>query len=159
MQAVHKAQYCRWAFSDNYERVAIHMDSVTLKFPITIKSKVTEDLKKKLAADIQENLNKVEMELQQIAFQSKRMLEEQAQIDEQGLPGLQQHIDGENQKRFEFKNQALAKLKETEQLEIGAEITQGTLEQTVTLKVGDNLHEYMSAEILLEDGKIIAFRN
>ncbi|MBC8016395.1 MAG: YlqD family protein [Sporomusaceae bacterium] len=135
------------------------MDSVTLKFPITIKAKVTEDLKRKLAADIQENLQKVEMELQQIAFQSKRMLEEQAQLDEQGLPALQQHIDGENHKRFEFKNQALAKLKETEKLEIGAEITQGTLEQTVTLKVGDNLHEYMSAEILLEDGKIIAFRN
>lgn len=135
------------------------MDSVTLKFPITIKCKVTEDLKRRLTADIQENLNKVEMELQQISFQAKRMLEEQAQMDEQGLPALQQHIDSEVQKRLEFKTQALAKQKETEQLEIGAEITQGTLEQTVTLKVGDNLHEYMSAEILLEDGKIIAFRN
>ena len=135
------------------------MDSVTLKCPITIKSKVTEDLKQKLAADIKDGISKVDMELQQISFQSKRMMEEQAQVDAQGLPALRQHIEAENQKRFDYKNQMLAKLKETENLEIGAEISQGTLEQVVTLKIGDNLHEFMSAEILLEDGKIIAFRN
>ena len=135
------------------------MESITLKCPITIKAKVTEDLKQRLTADIQENINRVDMELQQIAFQSKRMMEEQAQVDAQGLPALRQHIDGENQKRVDFKNQMMAKLKETVELEIGAEIAQGNLEQIVTLKVGDDLHEFMSAEILLEDGKIIAFRN
>lgn len=135
------------------------MESITLKCPITIKSKVTEDLKKKLTADLQDNLNKVDAELQQIEFQAKRMMSEQAQIDAQGLPALRQHIEGETQKRLDFKNQMEEKLKETERLELGAEITQGTLEQVVTLKIGDNLHEYMSAEVLLEDGKIIAFRN
>lgn len=135
------------------------MDSITLKCPITVKAKVTEDLKRKLTADIQNGLNNVEAELQQIEFQAKRMMEEQAQIDAQGLPALRQHIEGETQKRLDFKNQMQEKLKETERLELGAEITQGNLEQMVTLKVGDNLHEYMSAEILLEDGKIIAFRN
>lgn len=136
-----------------------NMESITIKCPITIKAKVTEDLKSKLTADIQDGLNKVEMELQQIDFQAKRMLEEQAQLDPEGLPGLEQHIAGETQKRLDFKKQMLAKLKETEGLEIGAEITQGNLEQVVTLKVGDDLHQHMSAEILLEDGKIIAFRN
>jgi len=135
------------------------MDSVTIKCPITIKSKVTEDLKQRLAADLKDGISKVDMELQQISFQSKRMMEEQAQLDAQGLPALRQHIEDENQKRIDFKNQALAKLKETENLELGSEISQGTLEQIVTLKVGDNLNEFMSAEILLEDGKIIAFRN
>lgn len=136
-----------------------NMDTITLKCPIMIKSKVTEDLKQKLTADIQDGLNKVEMELQQLAFHAKRMMDEQAEVDAEGLPALRQHIEVENQKRFDFKNQMLAKLKETEQLEIGAEISQGNLEQIITLKVGDNLHDFMSAEILLEDGKIIAFRN
>ena len=135
------------------------MESITIKCPITIKSKVTEDLKLKLAADIQDNLNRVEAEIQQIEYQGKRMMEEQAQVDAQGLPGLRQHIEGEMQKRLEFKTQMMEKLKETELLEIGAEISQGNLEQVVTLKVGDNLNEFMSAEVLLEDGKIIAFRN
>jgi hypothetical protein len=140
-------------------KVGIKMESITIKCPITIKSKVTEDLKRKLALDLQDGLNKVEAEIQQIEYQGKRMMEEQAQVDAQGLPGLRQHIEGEMQKRLEFKTQMMEKLKETELLEIGAEISQGNLEQVVTLKIGDNLHEFMSAEVLLEDGKIIAFRN
>ena len=50
------------------------------------------------------------------------------------------------------------KLKETSQLEIGAEIVQGTMEQLVTVQEGDDLQKLMSREILLEDGKILAIR-
>ena len=51
-----------------------------------------------------------------------------------------------------------AKLKDAQELSLGTEIPQGTLEQTVTVKIGDNLDAMMGAEILLEDGKIVAFR-
>ena len=135
------------------------MDSITLKCPVTIKAKVTEELKKNLAAEIQENIRKADVELQQIEFHAKRMLNEQAMADAQGLTALRQQIDGETQKRLEYKNHMTEKLKETAQLELGAEIAQGTLEQIVTVKVGDDLHKFMNAEILLEDGKVIAFRN
>ena len=50
------------------------------------------------------------------------------------------------------------KLKETSQLEIGAEIVQGTMEQMVTVSEGDDLQKLMGREILLEDGKILAIR-
>ena len=125
------------------------MDSITLKCPVTIKAKVTEQLKKNLAAEIQENIRKADVELQQIEFHAKRMMSEQAKQDAQGLTALRQQIDGETQKRLEFKNHMTEKLKETAQLELGAEISQGTLEQIVTVKVGDDLHTYMNAEILL----------
>lgn len=135
------------------------MESITIKCPVTIKAKVTEELKQHLAAEIQENIHKADMELQQIDFHAKRMLSEQAKQDAQGLTALRQQIDGETQKRLEFKNHMTEKLKETARLEIGAEIAQGNLEQIVTIKIGDDLHKYMKAEILLEDGKVIAFRN
>ena len=57
-----------------------------------------------------------------------------------------------------FKEEVTAKLKEAQELSLGTEITQGTLEQTVTVKLGDDLDALMGAEILLEDGKIVAFR-
>ena len=53
----------------------------------------------------------------------------------------------------------LEKLKETSDLEIGSEIVQGTFERIVELKVGDELPQIMNSEVLLEDGKILAFRN
>lgn len=135
------------------------MDSMTLKCPVTIKAKVTEDLKKQLAADIQEAIKRTDMELQQIEFHGKRIMAEQAKTDAQGLVAVRQQIDAEKQKRFEFKNHMLEKLKETAQLEIGAEIVQGNMDRLITVSVGDDLNKLMNMEILIEDGKILAFRS
>ena len=135
------------------------MESITLKCPVTIKAKVTEELKKQLAAEIQDAIKKTDLELQQIEFHAKRMLSEQAKQDAQGLVALRQQIDAEKQKRLDFKNHMLEKLKETAQLEVGAEVAQGTMERVVTVNVGDDLHKIMGTEILLQDGKIIAFRS
>lgn len=134
------------------------MEEMTVRVPVTIKSKVTESLKAKLIADLQQRLDMVEQDLQQIEFQAKRLLSEQAKIDAQGLIQLRQQIEEEKQKRMNFKVEVAAKLKDAQALEIGSEIAQGTMEQTVTIKVGDNLDALMGSEILLEDGKIIAFR-
>ena len=133
-------------------------EEMTVRVPVTIKSKVTESLKAKLIADLQQRLDMVEQDLQQIEFQAKRLLSEQAKIDAQGLIQLRQQIEEEKQKRMNFKAEVAAKLKDAQALEIGSEIAQGTMEQTVTIKVGDNLDALMGSEILLEDGKIIAFR-
>jgi len=135
------------------------MDSMTLKCPVTIKAKVTEDLKKQLANEIQNNIKKTDLELQQIEFQEKRIMAEQAKQDMQGLEAVRQQIDAETKKRLDFKNHLVDQLKESGQLEIGAEIVQGTLERIVEIKVGDEMPQIMNAEILVEDGKIIAFRS
>ena len=135
------------------------MDRMTLKCPVTIKAKVTDELKRKMVAEIQDGIKKVDLEIQQVEFQGKRMLTEQAKVDAQGLPALRQQIDMERQKRLDFKNHLLQKLKETEAIENGSEVVQGQLERIVEIKVGDDMQSIMNAEILLEDGKIVAFRN
>ncbi|MBP2635470.1 MAG: YlqD protein [Firmicutes bacterium] len=136
-----------------------NIENLTIKCPVTIKAKVTEELKANMAGEIQEAIKKADLELQQIDFHAKRMMSEQAKQDAQGLVALRQQIDAERHKRLEFKNHMLDKLKETAQLELGAEIVQGTMDRVVTINVGDDLHKLMATEILLEDGKIIAFRN
>ena len=135
------------------------MDRMTLKCPVTVKAKVTDELKRKMVAEIQDGIKKVDLEIQQVEFQGKRMLTEQAKVDAQGLPALRQQIDMERQKRLDFKNHLLQKLKETEAIENGSEVVQGQLERLVEIKVGDDMQSIMNAEILLEDGKIVAFRN
>lgn len=67
-------------------------------------------------------------------------------------------IDIERNKRTAAKQDAEAKLKRAEALELGAEIGHGTLERTVEITVGTDIDALMGAEILTEDGKIIAFR-
>ena len=134
------------------------MEEMTLRVPVTVKAKVTADFKAKIIADLQSRLEMVEQDLQQIEFQAKRLLSEQAKIDAQGLVQIRQQIDAEQQKRLAFKEDVTAILKEAQELTIGTEVPQGNLEQQITVKVGDDLNAMMGAEILLEDGKIIAFR-
>ena len=134
------------------------MEEMTLRVPVTAKAKVTEDLKAQIIADLEGRLDMVEKDLQQIEFQAKRLLSEQAKIDAQGLVQIRQQIEEEQHKRLAFKEEVTAKLKDAKELLIGTEIPQGNLEQTITVKVGDDLNAMMGAEILLEDGKVVAFR-
>lgn len=134
------------------------MEEMTLRVPVAIKSKVTESLKANLIADLENRQSLVDQDLQQIEFQAKRLLSEQAKIDAQGLIQLRQQIEEEKQKRLHFKEEVAAKLDDARKLEIGSEIAQGTMEQSVVVKIGDDLNALMTTEILLEDGKVVAFR-
>ena len=134
------------------------MEEMTLRVPVAIKSKVTDTLKNKIIADLQQQMNMADQDLQQIEFQAKRLLSEQAKIDAQGLIQLRQQIEEDKQQRIAFKAQVAEHLKEAEKLEIGSEIALGQMEQTITVKIGDNLDALMGSEILLEDGKVVAFR-
>ena len=135
------------------------MQSMMVRLPINIKAKVTEKLKRELNNEFTANLKNVEYELEQIEFHGKRMLAEQAKQDAQGLPALREQIEAERAKRLEAKNELEAKIAATEKLELGAEIMRGNMERVYELKVGDVLDEIIGAEILLEDGKVIAFRD
>lgn len=135
------------------------MEEMILRCPVLIKSKVTQTLKDNMLREVQTNLGQVEQELQQIEFQAKRLLTEQARIDAQGLINLRAQIEQNKDKLMQMKAKLTEEQKRINELEMGAEIPRGQMEQTVTVKVGDDLNKYMGAEILLEDGKIIAFRN
>jgi hypothetical protein len=75
------------------------------------------------------------------------------------LAAVRQQIEGEKQQRLAIKNDMTNKLQEAEALELGSEIVRGTLERMVTVAVGDNIRQLMGAEILVEDDKVIAFRD
>lgn len=51
-------------------------DSLTIKRPVIVKVKVTEGFKARMAAEIQENIKRLDAEMQQLEFQVKRMAAE-----------------------------------------------------------------------------------
>ena len=140
-----------------YER-KINMDSIIVKVPVTIKAKLTEKLKASILADLEKNIQRVELEIKQINLQEKRTMEEQG-TDPQKAASIQQYFGMERQKRLEYRAEALEKQETTQKLAIGAEIVQGTLERQVELKIGDDMREIMNVEVLVEDDKIVAIRS
>ena len=82
----------------------------------------------------------------------------QAASDLRVLPSLREQIEMERNKINAAQAAAEDKLQRDAALEIGAEIGHGTLERTVEITIGTDIDALMGAEILTEDGKIIAFR-
>lgn len=71
---------------------------------------------------------------------------------------MQQDIAVEREKRLAAKKDVEDQLKRAEKLEIGSEIGHGQIERSVEVEIGSDLEELMGAEIVVEDGKIVAFR-
>ncbi|NCD08575.1 MAG: 16S rRNA processing protein RimM [Negativicutes bacterium] len=134
------------------------MDKMTVRMPVAIKAKVTETLKTKIIGDLQKRIQQINLDLEQFEFTAKRALNEQENQDESLIPALKEQIDVERSKRFAAKQEAEAKLKRAEKLEYGAEVGHGQLERTVELEIGTDIDKLMGAEIVTEDGKIVAFR-
>ena len=132
-------------------------DSMFVRVPVAIKEKVTEDLKLKIIGDLQNTIQQMQMDLDQFDFQAKQVMN-QAANDLSAAPRLREQIEVERKKRADAKAEAEDNLKRAQELQLGAEVGHGTLERTVEVKVGDDLQALMGAEILTEDGKIIAFR-
>ena len=134
------------------------MDKMSVRMPVAIKAKVTETLKTKIIGDLQKRIQQINLDLEQFEFTAKRALNEQENQDESLIPALKEQIDVERSKRFAAKQEAEAKLKRAEKLEYGAEVGHGQLERTVELEIGTDIDKLMGAEIVTEDGKIVAFR-
>ena len=134
------------------------METMTLRLPVTIKAKVTETLKAELTQEVKTALETVEQDMQQFDFHTRRMMAEQAQKDAQALVELRQQIDAERSKMEQAKAQLEERMTAAEKLELGAEIVRGQMEQMVTVKIGDDIQKLSGSEIVVEDGKIIAFR-
>jgi hypothetical protein len=135
------------------------MDKMYVKVPVSVKAKVTETLKSKIVSSLEAEVKQADLNAQQLEFRAKQALNEQANEDASKIELLQRQIDVEKAKLENAKNAILDKLKRAQKLELGAEIGHGKLERTVELKVGTNLDALMGAEILVEDGKIISFRD
>ena len=138
------------------------MDSIVL-MPVTVKEKLTEKLKTKLLKDLDEDIKRAELEMQQLEIEKKRALQENTVLnptaaDRQRLDSARHHFDSALQKRADFCEQAQQRKDEMEKLVFGAEIIQGTVERQVEVHIGDDMRELMNVEVLVEDDKIIAIR-
>jgi hypothetical protein len=134
------------------------MDKMTIVVPVTVKSKVTEDLKTKIVADMKRQVQAAELDFEQFQFNAKKSLNEHVNANPVALEGLRERIAYEKDQRGRALKELKDKLERANNLEIGSEIGHGTLERSIEITIGSDLESLMGAEIVVEDGKVIAFR-
>jgi hypothetical protein len=134
----------------------IFVDKLVIKAEVQVIIVVTEQFKHKLIFELQEKVRKVELEVQQLEFTSRRTLLE---ADRQGqLPQVQRQLEAERAKREEVKLQFLERIKLYARLQPGDEIIQGNVESLVDLRVGDTWSEVSAPKIVIKDDQVVEIR-
>lgn len=134
------------------------MNQLNIIRPVTVRAKVTEDLKSRLSHQLQEVINQLDQESEQLEAQLKRAQLTMQGLSPQQMMALRQQVEVEKQKRTERVQQIRTEIQAVGQLPIGSEIVQGEVQTVATVAVGDNWDDLHNLEILLEDGKVIAIR-
>lgn len=124
--------------------------------PITVKVIVTEQLKEKIAFDLQHALQRVEGELQQIDYQSIKVQNDIEKVNPQRATAIRNQLDTEKQKRLDARRELLEKLKAIAALEIGQEQVHSTVESVFEVNIGDSWQH--AVEIVLKDDRIVEIR-
>ena len=134
------------------------MDEMQILVPVAVKSKLTEALKTTLLNEINTNLSRVEHDMAQLEFQANGRIAEQAKVNIQAASQLRASFEAQKPE-MHYLNENLTNDKEhQEKLSIGAELNLAPINRLVTIHVGDDMNNIVGGEILVEDGKIIAFR-
>ena len=134
------------------------MDEMQILVPVAVKSKLTEALKTTLLNEINTNLSRVEHEMAQLEFQANGRIAEQAKVKNQAASQLRASFEAQKAQMQQVKEKLTNDKEHLEKLAIGAELNRAPINRLVTIHIGDDMNNIVGGEILVEDGKIIAFR-
>lgn len=130
-----------------------------IKRPVQVKVILTETSKNDLSLEYQERLSQLNLELEQLRFQSKKMIHDASKKS----PDLQRLTLEKLRQEEKRKNEQIENLQfQIEQIDllpIGTEILHSTIESEVEIKVGDVWEDLMkSSEIIIRDGIVHEIR-
>ncbi|MGB9803247.1 MAG: YlqD family protein [Desulfofundulus sp.] len=134
------------------------MDKLTVICPVLVKVRVTDGYKQKLSTGIQQAIRQIDVQMQHLEFQARRVVAELERQNPQGIPAARQQFEQERSRRLEARQKLLDKLKEVARLAPGEEVVHGQLQSLMELKVGDRWQEVAGMEVILEDGVIVEIR-
>lgn len=120
-------------------------DQVTIVHPVNVKVIMTESFRNQLRSEVTANMTQVQDNLEKLS-----------QIE--GDANAMQWVNAETTRLTRLKAELEWRLKEAEQVKDGAEIPLTTYQGLATVKVGDNLKEALSAEVVLKDWTVVLIR-
>ncbi|MBP7732772.1 MAG: hypothetical protein KA140_03290 [Caldisericia bacterium] len=122
---------------------------------VLLKVVVTDDFKKRYAAQIKGLQNEVNVELEKIKTTEQQFLLKVNNMDYNYVMQVREQLEREKATRESTVKELDERMKEMEAMQPGTVFTQGTLDSFIDLKVGDNLEEKLGkAEIVIKDGVI-----
>jgi hypothetical protein len=119
---------------------------------VTVKSKVTPNLKAQLGAETQKAIRDADQEIERVSAEIERR-------QGAGRPEDAARLEKERQELLGRKEGLVKQLKDIAKLKDGQEIARGQVQGYYELRVGDIWPEVLSCEIVVEDGRVVAIRD
>lgn len=130
---------------------------ITVVRPVVVKAIVTETFKKQYLSELEDTVRRLDTVITQIDTQIRRT-ELERQITPQAR-AIRQQLEVERSRQEAARMELAARIKEAESLELNSEFSQGTIESTAVLNVGDNFFTRLArAEVVIKDGIVIEIR-
>lgn len=121
-------------------------EQVTLVHPVSVKVIMTEAFRSQLREEVTGSITQVQDNLERLS-----------QIE--GDPNTMQWVNAERARLTRLKSELEWRLKEAEQVKDGAEIPLTTYQGLASVKVGDNLKQSLSTEMVLKDWTVVEIRH
>jgi len=131
-----------------------------IKRPVIVKMVLTDKMRLSLEEEYQSTIQRMELELEQLQFQSKKMLQDSAKKGPEAYQIVQDRLQKEEKSRKDKINHVQELQKQLRLLPNGSEMVHSQVESEVEVNVGDHWDKLMGkTEIIIKDGLVIEIRD
>ncbi|QQE81238.1 hypothetical protein GI364_10495 [Alicyclobacillus sp. SO9] len=132
---------------------------MTIRQPVAVKLILTEETKQQILQESREQIDRLNYELEQIEEQGKQALEQAMSQGGDVAQQLREQIEQEQAERIQQRDELIEQIQQIQQLEIGTEVQNMTVETTVDVNVGDDWNSILQgSEIVVKDGIVQEIR-
>ncbi|WP_067621342.1 YlqD family protein [Alicyclobacillus acidiphilus] len=130
-----------------------------IRQPVAVKFILTEATKQQIIQEQRRQIEQVINELEQLEIQGKEAIEQAMMQSGELAQQVRQQIENEKQVREARREELFQQMQQFQQMELGTEIQNMTVETTVTVNVGDDWSKILlGSEIVVRDGIVVDIR-
>ncbi|AEJ43222.1 YlqD family protein [Alicyclobacillus acidocaldarius] len=130
-----------------------------IRQPVAVKFILTETAKQQIIAEHRRQIDQIQNELDQLEQQGKIAIEQAMAQGGEIAQQVRQQLENERRVREQRREELFRQMQQIQQLELGTEIQNMTVETVVDVKPGDDWTKVLlGAEIIVKDGIVVELR-
>ncbi|WP_245578042.1 YlqD family protein [Alicyclobacillus herbarius] len=132
---------------------------LTIRQPVAVKIVMTETTKQQIIAEYRRQIEQLTMELDQIEQQGRQAIEQAMAQGGEIAQRVREQVEEERNKRIQQREELIQQIQQIQQMPLGTEVQNMTVETTIDVHVGDDWSEILrGAEIIVKDGIVQEIR-
>ncbi|MCL6633370.1 MAG: YlqD family protein [Alicyclobacillus herbarius] len=132
---------------------------MTIRQPVAVKIVMTETTKQQIIAEYRRQIEQLTMELDQIEQQGRQAIEQAMAQGGEIAQRVREQVEEERNKRIQQREELIQQIQQIQQMPLGTEVQNMTVETTIDVHVGDDWSEILrGAEIIVKDGIVQEIR-